>query len=218
MSELTTQKPYQKPVIGATITDLKDVPKEIRDTAVVRAAPKNHKGEILVGDNGKQLLPQLRSAKENGSYRGPVVLNSDNYLVQAVGEKRNFLIVHDKSNLQLQGNALPTMDAEKRLNGFNIQVHYTGREAKAYPYSPEREAEKRRQARDERAAQAPAALTKAQLAQNAFAYAQTIKNARSREAFLNHIYQLSSQSFQKPAPQQQVQAPAKEQAQPEQSR
>lgn len=218
MSEISTQS-NQKPAIGPAITDIKNVPKEIRDTAITRAAPKNHKGEILVGDDGKPLLPQLRSAKEGGSYRGPVVLNSDKYLVQAVGKNRDFLIVHEKSNVQMQGTALPKMDSEKRLNGFNVQVHYTGKDAKAYPYSPEREAEKRQQAREERAAQQPAtALTKDQLAQSAQTYAQTIKNAKSREAFLNHINQLTSQSFQQKPAQQQAQAPAKEQRQPEQSR
>ena len=203
-----TSQTYQRPLIGDPITDIRNVPKEIRDTAIVRAAPKNHKGEILKDDSGKPKLPQLLSAKENGSYRGPVILNSDKYLVQAVGQRNDFLILHEKGNLQLQGKVLPKLDAEKQMNGFNVQVHYSGAEARAYPYSPEKDAEKRQQTRAEQPS-----LTKEELSKQAQAYAQTIKNAKSREAFLNHISQLSSHSFQQPSKQAHVHK--QEQKQPE---
>lgn len=217
MSE-TNARPAKKQ-IGPEITDIRGVSQELRDTAIARAAPKNHKGEILRDENGNQILPQIKSAREGGSYVGKVVLNSDKHLIQAVGRDQNYLIVHEKKNLQMQGEALPKLDAEKRMNGFHVQIHYAGTEAKMYPYSPEKAAERRQQAAAEKTAQSKEpVLNKDAFTKQVQEYAQTIKNAKSRESFLRHMETLGAQTFQQPQRETRQAQPAKEQAPAEHAR
>jgi hypothetical protein len=170
-------------VAGDYVSKVEDVPKEVRDYAVNKLTPLVD-GKRVNDAQGKEIMAVVSTAKENGSYYGPVVLNNDKYLVQAVGKDRLYAIVHRKEDLTLKGSTLALLDTKKQLNGTNVQIHYTGDKAQAYPY-----ADKSRQSD----ATAPAKEASARVAikpedfmQKANEYAKAkIKNGNQREAAIS---------------------------------
>lgn len=215
-----SEKTYTKPVIGPEITDLGKVSTDLKQDAKIKHAPKDIDGNIIRKEDGHYALPSIKSAKENGSYRGPVVLNDKDYLFQAVGKDNNFLILHEKKNLNLKGEVLPQLEAGKRMNGFNVQIHYSGKSANMYPYSPEKEAEKRQQARSDvaRSDKASPSLTQSNFDKQVNEIAQTIKNVKSRDAFLKHMETMRAQAFPQQQRETRPASPAKEAQTTEQSR
>ncbi|EMG0636408.1 hypothetical protein V3X37_004492 [Salmonella enterica] len=214
------QPAKQRPQVGDYLMKIEEVPKEVRDYAVNKLSPKDADGNRLKDDAGKEVRAGIAAAKENGSYYGPVVLNNDKFIVQAVGKDRSYAVVHPKDKVELQGSTLAMLDAKKQLNGFNVQIHYTGDKAKAYPFKPKEATAD--QAQGQQRDQAPKAKEaketmkpEALLAQAQEYAAGNIKNANQRAAFLKHMEAVTKQAFE-PREQaaQQAAKPAPTKAQP----
>jgi hypothetical protein len=77
-------------------------------------------------------------ARSNASYKGSVLLNATDWLVQTVGKNMSTAVVHRKADVTLIG-AIALRDRAKRLVGASIQVHYNTGKAKAYPLDDHRE-------------------------------------------------------------------------------
>ena len=122
-------------VAGNYIHKIEEVPKEVRDYAINKLNPVDAAGERIKDAQGNNITARISTAKENGSYYGPVILNNEKFLVQAVGKERLSAVVHHKDDVALQGASLALLDAKKTMNGTNVQVHYTGDKAKAYHWS-----------------------------------------------------------------------------------
>lgn len=180
---------------GKYLSKIDEVPKEIRDYAINKLTPLDPDGNRIKDGKGNDVNASISAAKENGSYYGPVLLNNDNYLVQAVGKDRLFAIVHEKQNVAFQGAALPTLDAKKSLNGTNIQIHYTNDKAKAYPWTD------KTQKADAKEESGEKTIKPDELLKKAVEYADAnIKNSIQRQAFLKHLNNVTEQVFNKQQP------------------
>ncbi len=180
---------------GQPLLKIEDVPKEIRAYALDKTTPKDDNGQPIKGK-----APPVIPAKENGSYYGKVISNTDKYLVQLTGQAndKQWLVVHEKEKIALQGAPLQKMDEGKRLNNAGVQIHYTGDKAKAYPWSPKDKGE------------AAKTITKDAFVEQAKLYAQeNIKNANQRTAFVKHLEGMADKAFpDKAKNQQKEQSPA----------
>jgi hypothetical protein len=205
-----------RPKPGAYLMQIDHVPAEVREYAVNKISPTDSSGNPLKDDAGKEVKASISVAKENGSYYGPVILNNDKFIVQAVGKQRNYAVVHPKDKVELQGSTLKMLDQKKQLNGFNVQIHYSGDKAKAYPFKP-REAT----AQQEQQAPAKEQMKSEELLAQAQEYAaKNIKNTNQRNAFMKHLEAVAKQAFDAPEqaaqqkttakPVQQKQQPAKQ--------
>lgn len=206
-------------VVGGYVHKIEEVPKEVRDYAINKLNPVDAAGERLKDAQGNNITARISTAKENGSYYGPVILNNDKFIVQAVGKERLSAVVHHKEDVALQGASLAVLDAKKTMNGTNVQVHYTGEKAKAYPWADKSKqaADPARDVPEKVSQQAPAkdALKPEDFMKQAADYAkENIKNTNQREAFLKHLGNVTEQAFNKqleatktmPAPMQAKQA------------
>ncbi len=133
-------------------------------------------------------------------YKGPVIHADQDFVVQAVGKGHKTAVVHQRSDLEMQGPVLQSRDANNDLVNRNIQVHYRGDQAKVYQWNPEREAQNR-----ERVSPADKTMAAAEkYAQEAF------KTPKQREAFMSHMQAVTQEAFKaKPREQEAQQAPAK---------
>jgi len=217
-NDAPAQKPaaQARPKPGAYLMQIDHVPAEVREYAVNKISPTDSSGNPLKDDAGKEVKASISVAKENGSYYGPVILNNDKFIVQAVGKQRNYAVVHPKDKVELQGSTLKMLDQKKQLNGFNVQIHYSGDKAKAYPFKP-REAT----AQQEQQAPAKEQMKPEELLAQAQEYAaKNIKNTNQRNAFMKHLEVVAKQAFDAPEqaaqqkttakPVQQKQRPAKQ--------
>ncbi|MGV1016835.1 MAG: ArdC family protein [Fluviibacter phosphoraccumulans] len=74
---------------------------------------------------------ELYTPRENGGpYKGEIV-NTPTHLLQEVGPRA--VVIHDKAHVQLASKTLSLRDQEHRLNNTDVQIHYAGKEGKAYP-------------------------------------------------------------------------------------
>ena len=74
---------------------------------------------------------ELYTPRENGGpYKGEIV-NTPSHLLQEVGPRA--VVIHDKAYVQLASKTLALRDQEHRLNNSDVQIHYSGKEGKAYP-------------------------------------------------------------------------------------
>jgi hypothetical protein len=180
---------------GKYLSKIDEVPKEIRDYAINKLTPLDSDGNRIKDGKGNDVNASISAAKENGSYYGPVLLNNDDYLVQAVGKDRLFAIVHEKQNVAFQGAALPSLDAKKSLNGANIQIHYTNDKAKAYPWTD------KTQKADAKEESGEKTIKPDELLKKAVEYADAnIKNSIQRQAFLKHLNNVTERVFNKQQP------------------
>ncbi|MDR0564690.1 MAG: hypothetical protein LBG78_07145 [Azoarcus sp.] len=153
---------------GKYLFDNKQIPKTLVDATKQRS--ENNSISIV-------------TPKENGSYKGQVLLNSDVWLVQLVGKEGNTAVVHQKKDIEFVGSSLIERNEHKKLNKADVQIHYKGEKARAYPWKKEKELHT---SPKETAKATP--LTPETLAAAAKKYAETeIKNVKSRDAFLRHI-------------------------------
>ncbi|QGG78951.1 KfrB domain-containing protein [Pseudomonas syringae] len=165
--------------------DSGDIPQDIRSSVAERLGPES------------DVFP----AKENGSYKGPVIHADSAYLVQAVGKDHKTAVIHQRADVQLMGAALQSRDARNDLVNRNVQLHYRGDQAKGYPWDAEKEATQRAA----RAPDRPAERGKiaGQVLSQAEQYAaQNIKNVKQREAFLKHLGKVTEQFQQGQQPEQ----------------
>lgn len=107
-------------VVGNYLHKIEEVPKEVRDYAINKLNPVDAAGERIKDAQGNQITARISTAKENGSYYGPVILNNEKFIVQNDGA-----VVHHKDDVALQGASLALLDAKKTMNGTSVQVHYT---------------------------------------------------------------------------------------------
>lgn len=183
-------------VVGDYVSKVEDVPKEVREYAVNKLTPLVD-GKRVKDGQGKEITAVVSTAKENGSYYGPVILNNDKYLVQAVGKDRLYAIVHQKEDLTLKSSTLALLDAKKQLNGTNVQIHYTGDKAQAYPYADK--GRQRDTAAPAKEAPVRETIKPEDFMQKASEYAKAnIKNGNQREAFLKHLGNVAQQVFPQP--------------------
>jgi len=209
-------------VVGGYLHKIEEVPKEVRDYAINKLNPVDAAGERIKDAQGNNITARISTAKENGSYYGPVILNNEKFIVQAVGKERLSAVVHHKDDVALQGASLALLDAKKTMNGTNVQVHYTGDKAKAYHWS-----DKSKQAADpakdapEKAPQhaaAKEAMKPEDFMKQAADYAkENIKNTNQREAFLKHLGNVTEQAFNKQQPEAVKSKPASAPAQDKQA-
>lgn len=211
----------RKKVIGDYLHKIEDVAIEARDYAINKLNPVDEAGERIKDNQGNPITARISTAKENGSYYGPVILNNEQYLIQAVGKERLSAVVHHKDDIALQGASLALLDAKKTMNGTNVQIHYSGDKAKAYHWSDksrEAEASKEVEASKAPAVKAPEkeAMKAEDFMRQASDYAKAnIKNTNQREAFLKHLGNVTALAFDKEQPQA---AKAKIATAPEQSK
>lgn len=109
--------------------------------------------------------------RADGGYKGRVLLNSDSYLVQAVGRNSQTAVVHRKGDTELMGSNLKWRDENKRLGSVDVQIHYDGDKGKVYSWNRQREDQQRMLSRAER-------------------FAKTITNEKDREAFLTNLKEM----------------------------
>lgn len=204
-------------VVGNYLHKIEEVPKEVRDYAINKLNPVDQAGDRLKDGQGNYITARVSTAKENGSYYGPVILNNEKFIVQAVGKERLSAVVHHKADVALQGASLALLDAKKTMNGTSVQVHYTGDKSKAYHWQ-----DKSKQAAEpikDAPEKAPVkeAMKAEDFMKQATDYAkENIKNTNQREAFLKHLGNVTDQAFNKqpeaaktkttPAPEQAKQA------------
>lgn len=169
--------------VQTTPASEKDRPYRIPESAItddVRA--------VIASKIGDQAVAY--PAKVGGSYKGPVIHADDSFIVQAVGKDRNSAVVHQRSDLEMQGAQLRQRDRNHDLVDRNIQVHYRGTSAKAYPMNPASPAQSSDKPADERSA-APAKpdrMYREFVVATAAEYAQGVfKTAKQREAFVGHV-------------------------------
>jgi len=198
----------QRPAVGDYLMKIEDVPKEVRDYAINKISPKDADGNTQKDEKGKERRAGISSAKENGSYYGPVILNNDKFIVQAVGKDRSYAVVHPKDKVELQGPTLATLDEQKRMNGFDVQIHYTGDRAKAYPHKAKETTAA--QGEKTQASKPKEGMTPETIIAKAQEYAaENIKHAGQRTAFLKHMEAVTQQAFQRDtSPQKQAIKPA----------
>ena len=80
----------------------------------------------------------LYTPRENGGpYKGEIV-NTPTHLLQEVGPRA--VVIHDKVHVQLASKTLALRDQEHRLNNTDVQIHYSGKEGKAYPLDRQKDA------------------------------------------------------------------------------
>lgn len=188
-------------VVGNYLHKIEEVPKEVRDYAINKLNPVDAAGERIKDAQGNNITARISTAKENGSYYGPVILNNDKFIVQAVGKDRISAVVHHKDDVALQGASLALLDAKKTMNGTSVQVHYTGDKAKAYHWS-----DKSKQAADPAKEATPKepvkeAMKPEDFMKQAADYAkENSKNTNQREAFLKHLGNVTEQAFNKQQP------------------
>nr|BCT99893.1 hypothetical protein [uncultured bacterium]BCU00064.1 hypothetical protein [uncultured bacterium]BCU00299.1 hypothetical protein [uncultured bacterium] len=189
-------------VVGGYLHKIEEVPKEVRDYAINKLNPVDAAGERIKDAQGNNITARISTAKENGSYYGPVILNNEKFIVQAVGKERLSAVVHHKDDVALQGASLALLDAKKTMNGTNVQVHYTGDKAKAYHWSDKSKqaADPAKDAPEKATQQAPVkeAMKAEDFMKQAADYAkENIKNTNQREAFLKHLGNVTEQAFNK---------------------
>lgn len=200
-------------VVGNYLHKIEEVPKEVRDYAINKLNPLDAAGERIKDAHGNNITARVSTAKENGSYYGPVILNNDKFIVQAVGKDRISAVVHHKDDVALQGASLALLDAKKTMNGTNVQVHYTGDKAKAYHWS-----DKSKQVSEpvkdapEKAHVKEAMKAEGFMKQAADYAKENIKNTNQREAFLKHLGNVTEQAFNKQPPEAAKTTPAPVQA------
>ena len=195
----------QRKTPGNYLRKIEDVPKEIREYAINKLNPVDEIGNRIKDDHGNPITARISTAKENGSYYGPVILNNEKFIVQAVGKERLSAVVHNKDDVALQGASLALLDAKKTMNGTSIQIHYNGDKSKAYPWADKN-----------KNAQAKEAIKADDFINQAADYARkNIKNTNQREAFLKHLGNVTQQVFDKNQPQ--IRAKAKTMPAPEQT-
>lgn len=164
------------------------IPHEIK-AFVDKRLGQDAKGDPRVDDQGNTIKPSVFPAKENGSYKGKVILNTETHLVQSIGKDEKTAVVHDKANLELMGERLKWRDANQKLHNADIQIHYQDGKGKAYPLAKDNE--KPQQAASLNGLNPEKMLEKAQQ------YAsENIKNSKSRDAFLKHMQNMVSPSKQ----------------------
>lgn len=165
-----------KPSVGGPyVIDHKEIPKEIM---------------AFVGQKlGKDA--SVNPAREGGGYKGKVLLNSGDYLVQAVGRDGGSAVVHRKADLAMVGSNLEWRNTNERLQSVDVQIHYTGDKAKVFPWNREREDQLRfmNRAKD---------------------YAKTITSDLERGVFLKHLERFTGQSKGSERSTEQAQARAPE--------
>jgi hypothetical protein len=204
-------------VLGGYLHKIEEVPKEVRDYAINKLNPVDATGERIKDAQGNNITARISTAKENGSYYGPVILNNEKFVVQAVGKERLSAVVHHKDDVALQGASLALLDAKKTMNGTNVQVHYTGDKAKAYHWSDKSKqaADPAKDASEKAPQQAPAkeAMKAEDFMKLAADYAKkNMKNTNQREAFLKHLGNVTEQAFNKRQPEATKSTPAPVQA------
>ncbi|WOP85254.1 KfrB domain-containing protein [Citrobacter koseri] len=183
------------PTAGAYRMDAGEIPQEIRSN--------------IAGKLGTEA--EVFPAKENGSYKGPVVHADKDFVVQAVGKNQQTAVVHRREDVEMMGASLKGRDANNDLENRNIQVHYRGDKAKAYPWDAEKEQQQRAARASEKSAERGASTASKVMSEAEKYAAENIKNAKQREAFLKHLGNVTQQAFQ---PQQRQEQAAKEQAKP----
>lgn len=128
----------RKKVIGDYLHKIEDIPIEAREYTINKLNPVDEAGKRIKDNNENPITARISTAKENGSYYGPVILNNEQYLIQAIGKKRLSAVVHRKEDIALQGASLGILDAKKTMNGTNVQIHYSGDKAKVYHWVDKR--------------------------------------------------------------------------------
>lgn len=168
---------------------------------------RDPEGNPRKDEKGADLKPTVVPAKENGSYKGSIILNNENYIVQAVGREAKTAVVHRKEDVELMGSKLKWRDENKKLHNADVQIYYSGDKAKAYPWDKEKalaatakEAGKNSQDKD--------GLKPENLLEKAQQYAaENIKNVKQREAFLKHLENVTQQATDRQQPEQPGKAP-----------
>lgn len=214
-SSAATPAATPKKDAGQYITPPDKIPQEIK-AFVEKRLGQDSQGNQREDDKGNAIKPSIFPAKENGSYKGKVILNTETHLVQSIGKDDRTAVVHDKANLELMGERLKWRDENQKLHNADIQVHYQDGKGKAYPLAKDKDGDKPQPSAER------SGLSPEQMLEKAQQYAvENIKNAKSRDAFLKHMENMVSPAKQVPEERKPVaqekpsQSPAKAPKEPE---
>lgn len=127
-----------------------------------------------------------RNDSQHG-YKGPVIHADKDFLVQAVGKGQKTAIIHQRSDLQIEGAKLQQRDSNNDLVNRNIQVHYRGEKGKVYAWNKDNEQTK--PASKDLPAGEKLMNAAAEYAQGAF------RTTKQREAFMAHIGNVTKEAF-----------------------
>lgn len=75
----------------------------------------------------------VTTARETGSYRGPIMHANKDILVQVLGNEKKSVIVHDAKLVEMMGSKMQKAAGQQRLVGESVQIHYKEGSGKAYP-------------------------------------------------------------------------------------
>jgi hypothetical protein len=175
-----------RPAPGAYLIPEERITQRLRDAIHSQLAPKNADGTRKLDEQGQPALGRIVSARQDAHYKGRILMEQNDFMVQAVGKNEEFAVVHEKGRLTLVGDYLNDKARYGRLTGAQIEVHYKGETGNIYPAS-------------EKAKQGPAltvdAVMKsaeqkigARVLEVATKYAEKIKAASTREAFMKEIH------------------------------
>lgn len=103
------------PKLGEPLFDIASVPEGLR---------------LLVKEQFGQRVDLYAPRENGGPYKGEIV-NTPTHLLQEVGPRA--IVIHDKAQVQLASKVLVLRDQEHRLNNTDVQIHYAGKDGKAYP-------------------------------------------------------------------------------------
>lgn len=120
MSTATNQeKKFTPKEVGNYIFPHDEIPKEIITHAEARLGEKTN----------------VNPARFNGDYKGTVILNSDKYIVQAVGNREQSAVVHLKKDIELVSDNLKWRDQNNRMGSTDVAIHYNEDKARVYPWN-----------------------------------------------------------------------------------
>lgn len=174
---------------GEFIHKPENIPVEVKSHVSVKMT-QNKDGSPILGTDNQPLKHQLVTPRENGVYKGAVILNNNDYLVQKIND--HTAVAHKKGDVNLKGNGLADRDKNNTLHGAEVQIYYTGSRGNAYPWdsakSKEVAAAKVAQPDIKESLSKVYDTAQTDFVNKAVDYAnQNIKNAKQREAFIKHI-------------------------------
>jgi hypothetical protein len=166
----------QNALFAETKPTLAEISPEVKAWAIKKLSI-DQTGNTRKGEDGKDIDISVQSAKEHGKYQGRVLLNNEQYLVQAIGKDELSAVVHDKTRMEFVGSRMQWLDQNKRMQGQSVQIFYNGDKSKTYPWNSERAKEATKETAKEAAPDVKKQLE---------TYASTLKG-KQREAFEKHL-------------------------------
>jgi hypothetical protein len=122
---------FNTKVIGKPLFNIQDISEAVHDIALLR---------LETIDEADQYSNFVTTPKQDESYYGTVILNTDDFIVLAIGKNKSFAVIHRKKDLNILNKNLNFRSDNNKLNNVNIQIHYNKNKAKVYPWAKKSQA------------------------------------------------------------------------------